>query len=348
MELGSPRPFTDGTRRQMSVEKAGSAPQISSANLKAAAKLRAGGPYREGLSSPEGIKNAFEALLLGQILKPMQESLQRSGSIPKGAAGDIYSHFWQTHLSSLLAKQIDIAPGWNPAVSVETAPGDTIQSFNGQTKEGIKLERHRQPGSLINSAAPVRSLGEENRRLEPPAGLFPPTGLFPPVGHSREQKRSPMSKQVGQIPARLQPSARALAPFEKAIESAAADSGIDSNWVRAVIMQESSGKVDAVSNRGAQGLMQLMPTTAAALGVSDSFNGAENIAGGTRYLGKLMQRFGDPRLALAAYNAGPTRVERYGAVPPIRETQKYVSEVMAKKQDFDWIWPAADAGAGSE
>jgi Transglycosylase SLT domain len=317
----------------MSVEKAGNQQQVSHATMKAAARLRNGGPYREGLHSPEGIKNAFEALLLGQILKPMQESLQRSGTIPKGAAGDIYTHFWQTHLSSLLADQIDIAPGWDPTTRGEPAGKGTIQPLNNPARQWHPLNSDSGSAVSLGTATPLRPLEGADRRMDPTGGLLPP------VINRREPILAPASKKANPIPSRLQPSAKALAPFEAEIESAAADSGLTPNWIRAVIIQESSGRSDAVSNQGAQGLMQLMPATANALGVRDSFDPAENISGGARYLGKLMQRFGDPRLALAAYNAGPTRVEDYGAVPPIRETQNYVNRVMALKQDFDMIWP---------
>ena len=73
--------------------------------------------------------------------------------------------------------------------------------------------------------------------------------------------------------------------------------------------------------------MQLMPRTAAAMGIKDPFNPEENIAGGTQYLSKLLKMFGNERLAVAAYNAGPGRVKRYGGVPPYRETRQYVDRV---------------------
>jgi hypothetical protein len=105
--------------------------------------------------------------------------------------------------------------------------------------------------------------------------------------------------------------------------------GIRPDLVRAVVQVESGFNPYARSPKGALGLMQLMPATARELGVADPFNAAENIRGGVAYLRRLLDRYGnDEQLALAAYNAGPGAVDRYGeSVPPYRETQNYVSRI---------------------
>ena len=103
--------------------------------------------------------------------------------------------------------------------------------------------------------------------------------------------------------------------------------------VLAVISVESAGRANAVSSAGAQGLMQLMPATAARFGVSESFDPGQNIRGGVAYLGWLLNRFGnDPLLALAGYNAGEGNVERYEGVPPFAETRDYVPKVLSAWQ----------------
>jgi soluble lytic murein transglycosylase len=99
--------------------------------------------------------------------------------------------------------------------------------------------------------------------------------------------------------------------------------------VKAVIAAESNFDPDAVSRRGAQGLMQLMPETAAALGVADPLQPTENVRGGTRYLRLMIDRYGDLERALAAYNAGPAAVDHYGGIPPYPETRDYVQRVLA-------------------
>jgi Transglycosylase SLT domain len=114
-------------------------------------------------------------------------------------------------------------------------------------------------------------------------------------------------------------------PFGNLIHAAAEKHGVDESLIRWVIAVESNFNPRAVSRKRAQGLMQLLPATAAVYSVANIFDPAENIDAGTRYLKDLLARYrGDLRLALAAYNAGPEMVERYGGVPPFPETQKYV------------------------
>jgi len=105
---------------------------------------------------------------------------------------------------------------------------------------------------------------------------------------------------------------------------------LDSELVTAVIEMESGGDAKAVSPQGAMGLMQLMPGTAEDLGVQDPYDPEENIAGGTLYLRRMLDHFDqDLSLALAAYNAGPGAVEKYGGIPPYPETSRYVDGVLS-------------------
>ncbi len=115
--------------------------------------------------------------------------------------------------------------------------------------------------------------------------------------------------------------------FGDLIDRAAEEHNLDSALIASVIRVESEGDPAAVSPAGAKGLMQLMDGTAAELGVVDSLDPAQNIAGGSRYLAAMLKRFGDVRLALAAYNAGPGAVERFDGVPPFKETREYVEKV---------------------
>ncbi len=111
--------------------------------------------------------------------------------------------------------------------------------------------------------------------------------------------------------------------------------GVDPALVKAIIANESAFNANATSKTGAQGLMQLEPGTAAGLGVANAYDPAQNIWGGTRYIRGLLDRFhGDLRLAVAAYNAGPGAVEKYGGVPPYAETQAYVENVLDSYQKY--------------
>ena len=126
---------------------------------------------------------------------------------------------------------------------------------------------------------------------------------------------------------------RFLDDYQGIIQQASVRFGIDPHLIRAVIEAESACDSRAVSSKGARGLMQLMPGTAREMGVEDSFDPAENIFGGVRYLSVLLKRFhNDKVLALAAYNAGPEAVETYKGVPPFTETREFVKRVMQHYQ----------------
>ena len=121
----------------------------------------------------------------------------------------------------------------------------------------------------------------------------------------------------------------ASTPYAAEIDAAAGKYNVDPALLRGLIRQESNFNANATSPAGARGLTQLMPGTAAALGVGDVHDPAQAIEGGARYLSEQLDRFGgDPSLALAAYNAGPGAVQRYGGIPPYDETRTYVQRVL--------------------
>jgi soluble lytic murein transglycosylase-like protein len=157
----------------------------------------------------------------------------------------------------------------------------------------------------------IAQIEEKLQRLNPapaPAGAF--ASLVTPAGG----RPKPLSNPE-------------LSPL---ITKAAATYGLAPELLAAVIQAESGGNAQAVSPAGAQGLMQLMPGTAAGLGVSNPFDPEQNVMGGAHYLRMQLDRFGgDVRLALAAYNAGPGAVQRYHGVPPYAETQHYVTRVLS-------------------
>lgn len=123
--------------------------------------------------------------------------------------------------------------------------------------------------------------------------------------------------------------------LEEIVSEASKEFGPPEALIYAIIQVESSGDSKAVSHQGARGLMQLMPQTARELGVEDIHDPRENIRAGTRYLHKMITRFGgDLQLALAAYNAGPGRVKKHGEIPPLEETRGFVRKVNSAWNEF--------------
>ena len=171
-------------------------------------------------------------------------------------------------------------------------------------------------GETVQRPTPqfAAELNQVQSQPDTPAALgsfAPSPALHPaPAGHARHAART--------TPESLQPI----------IQEAASRTGLAPELIDAVIKAESGYRTNAVSRVGAQGLMQLMPGTARSLGVSNPFDARQNVLGGAEYLSKQITHFGSVEKALAAYNAGPGAVQKFGGVPPYAETQRYVRKIL--------------------
>ena len=143
-------------------------------------------------------------------------------------------------------------------------------------------------------------------------------------------------KRDKQLRTRLLPiSGATLEEYDRIIADNAQKHGVNPSLIKAVIQAESNYNANAVSRKGASGLMQLMPGTARSLKVNNSFDPKDNVAGGVKYLRFLLDTFhGDTSLALAAYNAGLNKVAKYGGIPPYTETRTYVNRVLSYMQSY--------------
>jgi soluble lytic murein transglycosylase-like protein len=181
------------------------------------------------------------------------------------------------------------------------------------------------------SIAAVQSRLSEIQGMIAACNGQPPAPATAPAGTSFDQQLQSATSQLGVA---ASPGGTST-PFDGQIDTAAQKYGIDPALLKGLIKQESGFNPNAGSPAGAQGLTQLMPGTASSLGCTNPHDPAQAIDAGARYLRQQLDTFGgDVRKALAAYNAGPGAVQRYGGVPPYAETQNYVQKVMAYADQY--------------
>jgi hypothetical protein len=192
------------------------------------------------------------------------------------------------------------------------------------------------PGRITTVIRPDARTGKLVRRV---------TMTPQPVVEQRVVEALVAPRVVSPVVVGPETKAPAAGGIDEAIEQIAAQVSLPSQLIHSVIKVESNYNPFAISPKGAQGLMQLIPATAHRFDVANSFNPAENIQGGVRHLKYLLNTFGDTRLALAAYNAGENAVRKYNGVPPYPETRNYVSTVLRNYGRYALIGTATAAEA---
>jgi soluble lytic murein transglycosylase-like protein len=197
---------------------------------------------------------------------------------------------------------------------------------------------------IMRSAALQRALAAAAGRTSAPTS---PTNFASTLARAQTKQAAPQPhaalKSAPTAPAAPASVGSGPIPFAAQIETAARKYGVDPALLAGLVKAESNFNPTAHSGVGAKGLTQLMDATARGLGVSDSYDPAQSLDGGAKFLGGLLKQFkGDERLALAAYNAGPGAVQKYGGIPPYEETQRYVPKVLGFATQFRRIWADAN------
>lgn len=184
----------------------------------------------------------------------------------------------------------------------------SIQRLINSSSQASAVKRASELEIMIDQKTKSLEINKPQKSFAETLKVIPPTDF-------KYQVQEPMNLSKVQI--------------QRMVSSACEKYKIDPKLVMALIQQESGFNQNAISKAGAQGLMQLMPATAKSLGVTNAFNPEQNIEGGVKYLKSLLDRFnGNKILALAAYNAGPNAVKKHNGIPPYKETQNYVRNIL--------------------
>ena len=270
------------------LRKHGSTPEEEKARLKKATK-------------------EFESFFMHYMLKTMRQTIPKS---EEGKNGPMSGSMGKEIFTDMFDMEV--------ARKVSGRSDGSISSILYSSLEK-SLDNKVVRAEPSNSPIPIK--GNEQER-------FPVEKEALPVNQERRFMERPLPQQTIPVSRRTTNQSDMIRQrFGQIIDDAAQASQLDSALITSMIRVESGGDPGAISPAGAKGLMQLIDSTARELGVKDSLDPKENIHGGSRYMRQMLDRFGDLKLALAAYNAGPAAVERYGGIPPFEETQGYVERV---------------------
>jgi len=242
----------------------------------------------------------FEAIFVNYLLQNMRKTVQKADEESSGFGNDVMEGMFDMELAKHVSQKSNLGIGEM-----------LYRQFTGEAF----------PQAAPSHAASSRVVPSQVTPLQIPRGVSAPDSV---KVHSQ-----PADSTATSMPKRLD-------QYQDMIQDASGTFDLNPNLIKAVIAAESAGNPRAISSQNAKGLMQLIDSTATAMGVHDVWNPHQNILGGSKYLKQLLDRFdGDTELALASYNAGPQAVEKHQGMPPYPETRQYVGRVMKYLQLFE-------------
>jgi Rod binding domain-containing protein len=268
----------------------------------------------------------FESVMVGYMLKSMRSSMPKEDMFGDSYGGDMMEGMFDTEFAGYVSRGSHLGLGemlykeiTGEELPKTKAPASAVPKLQARTIRTAATETVRPATTPAQTAvSPVR---------EDPV---PPAPVRP------EEKSGHSLAGPGNVSAPPDTVQRRLDALNPIIRDAADTTGVNRSLLKAVIATESAARTGARSSRNAKGLMQLIDSTAAAMGVQNVWDPRQNVQGGARYLGQMMDRFGgNVEHAIASYNAGPGAVEKHKGVPPYRETQAYVGKVLEYLRYFE-------------
>ena len=276
----------------------------------------------------------FESVMIGYMLKSMRQSMPKEDMFGDSYGGDMMEGMFDGELAGYVSRGSNLGLG---EMLYKEITGEDLPRAKAPVVAGPRLQAPVVRTAATSTEVRAATVPVENPGIIP-AAQTPATALLngpvpatPPqiVPVRREEKMERPAAGAGTMTAPPDTVQRRLEALNPIIRTAADTTGVNASLLKAVIATESAARADARSSRNAKGLMQLIDSTAAAMGVHNVWDPRQNVEGGARYLGKMMDRFGgNLEHALASYNAGPGAVEKHKGVPPYAETRAYVAAVM--------------------
>jgi Rod binding domain-containing protein len=270
----------------------------------------------------------FESVLVGYMLKSMRSSMKANELFGESYGGDVLESMFDAEIANHVSRNSSLGLA---EMLYRTMTGEDMPVLQAQSRStAVTAAIHTHASAAPTSQSPSQASSAKASAAKTSSSPRPAVVLSSADAASLN---GPSQASTHALPDTLRRRLEDVAPF---IQEAADTHGVDRNLLKAVIATESHGDSLARSPRNAKGLMQLIDSTAAAMGVKNVWDPRDNVMGGARYLSQLMAKFnGDQQKVVASYNAGPGAVVKHGGVPPFRETREYVEKVMNYLRVFE-------------